>query len=101
MPGSAAKVVITERQQTLLRQIVAAPTSPVFLAKRAEIILRAFAGEENQEIARVIHLNRAAIGQWRRRWKHAFDGLIKVECLESSANLGRAIEGVLADEPRP
>jgi DDE superfamily endonuclease len=100
-PGSAAKIVITERQQTLLRQIVAAPTSPVCLAKRAEVILRAFAGEENQEIARAIDLNSVAVGQWRRRWKRAFDNLVKVECLESSSHLARAIEGVLADEPRP
>jgi hypothetical protein len=58
VPGSAAKVVITERQQALLRQIVAAPTSPVCLAKRAEVILRAFAREENREIARAIDLTR-------------------------------------------
>jgi hypothetical protein len=35
MPGSAAKLVITERQQAVLRQIVAAPTSPVRLVQRA------------------------------------------------------------------
>src|SRR5262245_33649138 len=48
MPGSAAKVVITERQQALLRQIAGAATSPVRLAQRAEIILRAFDGQDNQ-----------------------------------------------------
>jgi hypothetical protein len=100
VPGSAAKIVITERQQTLLRQLAAAPTSPVCLAKRAEIILRAFAGEENQDIARAIGLNRAAVGQWRRRWKRAFDTLVNVESLASGPHLARAIEGVLADEPR-
>src|SRR5262245_26681408 len=55
----------------------------------------------NLEVIQRAPLNRAAVGQWRRRWKRALDRLIKVECLESSANLGRAIEGVLADEPRP
>jgi hypothetical protein len=57
MPGSAAKLVITERQQALLQQIVAASTSPVRLVQRAEIILRAFAGQENREIAAAIDLN--------------------------------------------
>ena len=61
MPGSAAKLLITERQQAVLRQLAAAPTSPVRLAQRAAIILRAFEGDHNQTIA-------AAIGLTRRRW---------------------------------
>jgi hypothetical protein len=36
MPGSAAKLQITEHQQAVLRRIVAAPTSPVRLAQRAD-----------------------------------------------------------------
>ena len=46
MPGSAAKVRISERQQAILEQIVAATTSPVRLVQRAQIILQAFAGKE-------------------------------------------------------
>ena len=68
MPGSAAKLVITERQQAVLRQIAAAPTSPVRLAQRAEIILRAFEGEENRAIGSAIDLDATAVGLWRRRW---------------------------------
>jgi hypothetical protein len=50
VPGSAAKLQITERQQAVLRQIVAAPTSPVRLAQRAEIILRAFQNSSGHTI---------------------------------------------------
>jgi transposase len=100
MPGSAAKVVITERQQTLLQQIVAASTSPVRLVQRAEVVLRAFAGQENQAIAQEIDLDPTAVGLWRRRWARAWPKLIQIECVESQAAYRRAVEAVLSDAPR-
>ena len=100
MPGSAAKLVITERQQALLRQIAAAPTSPVRLAQRAEIILRAFEGEENQAIAQAIDLDPTAVGLWRRRWVQAWPKLIQIECTDTQAGFRRAVEDVLRDAPR-
>jgi transposase len=100
MPGSAAKVVITERQQAMLRQIAAASTSPVRLAQRAEVVLRAFAGEENRAIAQAIALEATAVGLWRRRWAKAWPKLIRAECVESRAAYRRAIVAVLSDAPR-
>ena len=100
MPGSAAKLVITERQQVVLRQMAAAPTSPVRLAQRAEIILRAFEGEENQAIAAAIDLDPTAVGLWRRRWAKAWPKLIQIECAETHAAFRRTIEDVLSDAPR-
>jgi transposase len=100
MPGSAAKVVITERQQTLLRQIAGASTSPVRLAQRAEVVLRAFASEENQTIAVAIDLDPTAVGVWRRRWAKAWPKLIQMECVESQAAYRRAVDAVLSDAPR-
>jgi transposase len=100
MPGSAAKLVITERQQTVLRQMAAASTSPVRLAQRAEIILRAFEGEENRAIAAAIDLNPTAVGLWRRRWVQAWPKLIQIECTQTQAAFRRAVEDVLSDAPR-
>ena len=100
MPGSAAKLVITERQQAVLRQIAAAPTSPVRLAQRAEIILRAFEGEENRAIGSAIDLDATAVGLWRRRWVKAWPRLVQIECTQTHAAFRRAIEDVLADAPR-
>jgi len=100
MPGSAAKLVITERQQAVLRQMAGAPTSSVRLAQRAEIILRAFAGEENRAIAAVVDLDPTAVGLWRRRWVKAWPKLIQIECTETQAAFRRAIEDVLSDAPR-
>lgn len=100
MPGSAAKLQITERQQAVLRQITAAPTSPVRLVQRAEIILRAFQKEENQAIAAAIDLDPTAVGLWRRRWVQAWPKLIQIECTETQAAFRRAVEDVLSDRPR-
>ena len=100
MPGSAAKIAITERQQAVLEQIVAASTSPVRLVQRAQIILRAFAGQENQAIAAAIDLDPTAVGMWRRRWAKAWPRLILIECGETHAAFRRAVEDVLSDAPR-
>src|SRR6516164_2975092 len=100
MPGSAAKLVITQRQQTVLRHFAAAPTSPVRLAQRAEVILRAFEGEENRAIGAAIDLDATAVGLWRRRWVKVWPTLIQIECTETHAAFRRAIEDVLRDAPR-
>jgi transposase len=100
MPGSAAKLLLTERQQGVLRQLAAAPTSPVRLAQRAALILRAFEGELNQTIAAAIDLDPTAVGLWRRRWVKAWPKLIRIECTETHAAFRRAIQDVLSDAPR-
>ena len=48
MPGMAAKVVITERQQQMLQTMAFARGCPQGLAHRAEIILLAFDGFTNE-----------------------------------------------------
>src|SRR5947207_7588660 len=102
MAGSAAKVVISERQQDVLRKFSTSRTSAVRLVQRASIILLAFAGLANQDIASQVGLQRHQVGMWRRRWQHAFDDLVRVECNEDEpAKLRHAIEAVLSDEPRP
>jgi len=64
------------------------------------VVLRAFAGEENREIARPVGLNAQAVGVWRRRWARAWPRLICIECGETQAAHRRAIEEVLSDAPR-
>jgi transposase len=102
MPGSAAKVVITERQQEVLRKMSTATTLAQRLVQRATIILLAFAGMANQDIAARVGRERHQIGIWRRRWRRAFHDLVRIECTDDSpAALRHAIEGLLSDEPRP
>ncbi len=102
MSGSAAKVVITERQQVVLGKMSTATTVAKRLVQRATIRLLAFAGLTNEDIAGRVGLERHQIGIWRRRWQRAFNALVRIECTaDSAAALRHAIEEVLTDEPRP
>ncbi len=101
MPGKAARITITERQQDLLQMLGKATTVPYRLRQRATLILLAFDGVRNEDIATQIHLERHQVGRWRQRWVAAFPKLIQVECLDTPAALRRAIEEVLADDERP
>lgn len=100
MPGQAAKVIITERQQDILRQLSRSVTIAFQLRQRARIILLGFEGRLNSEIEDVVVLGHDAVGRWRRRWQQEFERLTLVEGLEEPADLRRAIEDVLSDEQR-
>lgn len=100
MPGNAAKITITERQQTLLHQLSRSHTEPAGVKQRAPIILLAFEGLTNDAIAERVGLERHQVGRWRRRWADAWERLVVIECTESQAALQRAIAQVLSDAPR-
>ena len=101
MPGKAAKTIITERQQEILHTFSRSVTAPSRLRQRASIIVLAFDGLLNQDIAQRVGLTHRQVGRWRRRWANAWNRLVDLECCESRAVLRRAIEAVLSDEPRP
>ena len=52
MPGKAARITITESQQEILRSFSRSTTAPSRLRQRASIILMAFDGLLNEDIAR-------------------------------------------------
>ena len=58
MPGMAAKVVISERQQRVLQTMAFSRSSAKGLAHRAEIILLAFEGHKNEVIAEKLQCER-------------------------------------------
>lgn len=100
MSGKAAKIVITEKQQAILKRIVNASTSSVRHQQRASIVLLAFEGLLNEEIAERVNLSPQQVGLWRRRWQLSFEALVAIECRETHAELSRMIEQVLTDAPR-
>ena len=99
MPGQAAKVVITERQQAVLLALSKSRTESRLVVQRATIVLRAFGGLRNEEIAAEIGLGRTQVGRWRRRWQAAWKELTLLECREPR-KLREAIYEVLRDAPR-
>ncbi len=100
MPGMAAKIVITERQQEILQGMVWSRSCPQGLAHRAEIILLAFEGLKNEPIAARLNCERHGVGTWRRRWQKTFERLVVVECTEKPSALREAMAEVLSDLPR-
>jgi putative transposase len=64
------------------------------------MILLAFDGLVNEDIAEQIGCERHAVGPWRHRWADAFQRLVLVECCEKPSALPLAIEGLLSDLPR-
>ena len=100
MPGTAAKVLMTERHMEILESFVASRTESVRLVQRAQIILLAFQKKNNEVIGDIVGLNPQQVGTWRKRWKAKRDYLIHVECIDTKAALRRAIETVLSDLPR-
>jgi transposase-like protein len=100
MPGKAAKIQYTEKQQSILKKLAGAATSLQCIAQRAQIILRAFDQMLNRDIAAEVGLHPDQVGMWRRRWQESYDALVAIECRESTATLTRAIEQVLSDAPR-
>jgi transposase len=100
MAGTAAKILISERQQKLLEEFSKSRTVGKCLAQRATIVLLGFTGMLNEEIALQVGLNRIQVGLWRQRWRDAWDSLCVWECTESH-RLREAILEVLSDAPRP
>jgi transposase len=100
MPGRAAKTIITERQQDILMRLSRSRTEASCLSQRAQIVLLAFEGRRNEEIAAEVGLERHQVGMWRRRWAKAFERLVRVECSEGPSALKKAIVEVLSDAPR-
>jgi putative transposase len=100
MPGRARKLVITERQQDTLRTMVRSSTCPQAVAQRVRMILLAFDGFSNEDIAEHVGCERHAVGPWRHRWADAFQRLVLVECCEKPSALAVAITELLSDRPR-
>jgi transposase len=100
MAGTAAKIVISERQQKLLEEFSKSRTIGKCITQRATIILLGFEGMLNEEIAREVGLNRMQVGLWRRRWRKAWKALCVWECTESH-RLREAVLDILSDAPRP
>ena len=99
MPGKAAKVVISERQQAVLTEFSKSRSKPLLLRQRAMIVLLAFSSQPNDEIASTVGLHRRQVGVWRRRWRDAWNALTRLECSEPR-RLREAICETLRDAPR-
>jgi len=100
MSGTAAKIELTPMQEEILREISRSKTQPVRLIQRADIILRAAAGESHAAIGRAVTMGPKQVAVWRRRWAESREALSAVETQEGHAALRNLIVDILQDAPR-
>ena len=103
MPSPQAEIImLSDRQQTLLKQIVARTTNPHRLVRRAQLILLAAAGASNSQLAQQLQLDRGQVRLWRWRWVAAAPQLATVEAQGSSdGELMALINQIFSDRNRP
>jgi len=102
MPSpQAEKIILSDRQQALLKQIVRRTTNPYRLVRRAQLILWADAGVSNSQLTTELKLDRGQVRLWRERWLAATPQLATVEAQNSSdRELMALISSVLSDRAR-
>ena len=100
MPGTAAKIVLTDTMYEILQRIANSRTVGLSIVTRAKVILLGFSKQSNQEIAKQLDIERETVGRWRKRWRDSFPAMLAVQLSESAAKFQRCIEAVLSDAPR-
>jgi transposase len=102
MPSpKAMPIILSSRQQALLKQIVRCGSNPHRLVRRAQLVLAAAVGKSNTEISQHLELDRSQVRLWRKRWLAASVELAVTEIEGvSDEKLIKLIEQVLSDEAR-
>lgn len=100
MPGTAAKIRVSEKQLAVLQELSRSRTKSKGIVQRATIVLLGFQGLLNEQIESHVELNRQQVGIWRQRWRQAWESLCVWECTEPR-RLREAILNVFSDAPRP
>lgn len=103
MPSpTALPVQLTPSERAVLGKIVRSHTSEQRLVRRAQIVLKAHAGQSNAVIARALDVNRETVQRWRQRWSEAASTLPgQGDGDESQGSLSDHIHALLMDRPRP
>jgi len=102
MPSpQATAIILSDRQQTILKQIVRRTTNPHRLVRRVQLLLAAAAGTSNTQISQQLQLERGQVRLWRTRWLAAQTELATAEAERvSDQQLFSLITKILSDEPR-
>ena len=101
-------IVLTPTQRVVLGQLARRQTGAQPLVRRARIILEAASGANNEQIAKLLGIDRGTVRTWRMRWLEALERLKAAEKVgdddddddDDERVLGGLVEEVLVDEPR-
>ncbi len=89
---------LTPEQNEYLLRSVRSREVPHSRVQRAQIILKAAAGENNKKISQDLNLCEDTVGLWRRRW---IEGHTDLSTNSNQKKLSQAIQNVLSDKQRP
>jgi transposase len=74
----AVPIVLTAEERTTLERWARGRRTPARLVRRAQIVLRAVAGQRNDEIAAALATDRECVGRWRNRFaQHRLAGIAR------------------------
>jgi len=100
MPFVATSIKISDRVEEILNGIAKSRTLPLNQIQRAQIILSASKGKNNNEISNEVSVNQDSVSRWRVRWANNTERLCEIEQINPQ-NLYDAVENLLKDAPRP
>jgi homeodomain-containing protein len=97
---SPVSIELTDRQQTILAEMVRSRRRPHDEVHRATIILQSAGGARNRQIAAVLGISDITVRLWRARWAKAASQLAAAEPEADEPTLRGLIPQVLHDAPR-
>lgn len=92
---------ISDKQDTILQQIIRRATSPQNLVLRAKIVRAGVEyGRRNTQIGRTMNCSAQTVHTWRHRWIAGWESLLAVAENGNDQELEAAIIATLSDQPR-
>jgi transposase len=89
---------LTPEQNEYLQSLIRSREIPHSRVQRAQIILKAAAGDNHKKISQDLNLCEETVGLWRRRWIEGYADLLTNS---NPKKLSQAIQAILSDKPRP
>ena len=101
MVKRAEKIKLSERQEALLKKIIAAESSERRHHQRARIIMESVQGMSYRKISILLNINYGTVMQWTKKWRSNAEKLALLESEESKKKYSDAVLSILSDEERP
>ena len=102
MSSKTEIVFLTDKQKAILQQIASRSSSPVKLAKRAEVVLAATSTKVNSKISEQVGIDRKQVKVWKERWINFAPGLLNAEKEGVGEDkLQEMVIELLSDKSRP
>ena len=100
MARTAKSITLTNKQRSVLNQIVTSRTRRQDHIERAKIILLSSNSIQDKQIRSELNLTQPTISKWRKRWLKNVDRLLLIDKTEKGILYFRKILEILSDAPR-